>query len=315
MASLENIQIKAISPNKEERLESLRLMRETSPDLNDNPQTWGCLHRLTQDTDNTVRLNATDVLMIFFSFPDYKKMAWEDLHMLLQDKNDSIREQAVHTLDQVFSKVPDAHQAWKDLHDLAQDPNDHIRIDAAIFLGRNFSIIPDIFQAQEDLCLLTEDIHYYVRYWAGNALSNAFPYVPDKDKAWDSLYKLTQQVVSEEDDYFYISHAYHWLGKVCIFKATEAQNEHDMRAEVKRAIEFFNTSSQLSYVSPARFCLPFYRSFDAIIFKNEEDSLAEVQNNIQTAKSEVHYSKYNELLIKTVEKLSLARRSLQIKRQ
>ena len=53
------------------------------------------------------------------------------------------------------------------------------------------------------------------------------------------------------------------------------QIEHgseDYKKELEKAIEFFEIAAKESpsWLNPAQFCLPFYRSFHTIIFKKQE---------------------------------------------
>lgn len=66
--------------------------------------------------------------------------------------------------------------------------------------------------------------------------------------------------------------------------------------ELETALGFFEKSSKEStYFNPAKFCLPFYRSFHAITFKKEEAE-AEVKKYLADTKSAVEGSKSKENL-------------------
>lgn len=93
-----------------------------------------------------------------------------------------------------------------------------------------------------------------------------FVSMPDKQQEWNDLIRLTSD---EESDVR--SRANHSLGRISIFKASQAKTDKDYKEELEKAIEFFGTAAlEASYFNPAQFCLPFYRSFYAIIFEKQE---------------------------------------------
>ena len=140
-----------------------------------------------------------------------------------------------------------------------------------------------------------------MRWRAANALGFAFPQIPDKEEAWRDLIRLTE----DEDDSVRAS-ANHSLGRVSIFRATDAEDEEEFREEIKNALEFFERSSKEStYFNPSSFCLPFYKSFYTITFEKvgAED---EVKRYLAEAKSASEGSKNKETLIEAVENLANA---------
>jgi hypothetical protein len=55
--------------------------------------------------------------------------------------------------------------------------------------------------------------------------------------------------------------------------ASQTETDEVYKKELEKAIEFFETASKESkYLlpNPVQFCLPFYRSFYSIIFKNRK---------------------------------------------
>ncbi len=84
------------------------------------------------------------------------------------------------------------------------------------------------------------------------------------------------------------------LGKVSIFNASQAGEEEDYKKELEKAIKFFEVaaleSSRTGEDNPSEFCLPFYRSYHAIIFRKRE-AKDEVDKYLIEAKAAVQNSK------------------------
>ena len=139
------------------------------------------------------------------------------------------------------------------------------------------------------------------------ALGSIFPHVPNKQHAWDDLIKL-----STDEDHSVITCANHSLGKVSIFKASQAEEEADYKKELEKAIVFFEKATRESHgwFNPSNFCLPFYRSFHTIIFKRQ-GAKEEMDRYLAEAKSAIEGSKSKELLLEAVENLSNALREVQ----
>ncbi len=264
----------------------------------DKKQAWNDLHRLTSDKDSNVRWGATDALGIAFSFVIDKKLAWNDLHRLTSDDDTDVRWRAANTLGIAFSHVPDKEQAWDDIICLTSDNSGYVRWRAANMLGIAFSHVPDKKLAWEDLHRLTSDNDTGVRSGAANALGIAFSHVPDKKLAWNDL----RQLASDKDRYVRIA-ANHSSGKVSIFRASDA-DEDGFKLEMENAIGFFERASNEAtfYDNPAKFCLPFYRSFYALTFKKEEAD-ADMQIYLAEAKRAVEGSESKEKLFQAVENL------------
>ena len=142
---------------------------------------------------------------------------------------------------------------------------------------------------------------------AAYALGSAFSQVPDKQQAWNDLHRLT----NDEDSYVR-TYANHSLGKVSIFKASQAEKEEDYKKELEKAIEFFEKAARnhLNGHNPSQFCLPFYRSFHTIIFKKQE-AKEEVDKYLEEAKAAIKGSKSKELLFEAVENLANALKEVQ----
>ena len=258
-----------------------------------------------------MRRNAAFALAVCYShLPDEcKNQAWDDLIRLTQDKNDYVRREAAVSLGVCYSHLPDEckNQAWDDLHRLTQDKTDYVRREAAVSLGACYSYLPDECknQAWDDLHRLTQDKTNYVRSSAAFALGACYSHLPDeyKNQAWDDLHRLTQ-----DNDRDIRVAANHSSGRVSIYRASEAKIDDAVRKELETALIYFEKSSKEStfyYFNPAKFCLPFYRSFHAITFR-KENAEAEVKKYLADAKSAVEGSKSKENLLEAVENLGNA---------
>ncbi len=277
--------------------------------LEDKKQAWEDLIRLTADEYRTVREGAASVLGTAFSYVPDKKQAWKDLIRLTDDEYSDVRLYAAYALGAVFSHVPDKKQAWEDLHRLTANENIGVRLHTVSALGTAFSHIPDKKQAWEDLHRFVTDENSYVRQRAAEALGTVFSQVLDKKQAWEDMIDLT---VDKDSDVR--ASAYNSLGRTSIFKVANAENNIDIRKELEEAIKFFEQSSeQETFFKPAKFCLPFYRSFYAITFKKHETE-AEVQRYLSEAKSAVEGSESREKLFEAVENLGNALKEAQKER-
>jgi len=214
-----------------------------------------------------------------------KVQAWDDLHRLTSDKGNFALWWAIYILERAFEKAPDEKQMWEDLMWHTSD-------------------VPDKEKALKDMHQFTSYTHSSVREAAANAIGSAFAHVPDEKKAWDDLHRLTYD--TDRDVRIAANHS---SGKVCIFRAGEAENENVFRKEMENALGFFEKASkEATYFNPAKFCLPFYRSFFAITFKKEE---AEVQKYLTEAKKAVEGSESKEKLLEAVENLGNALKKAQ----
>lgn len=176
---------------------------------------------------------------------------------------------------------------------------------AADALSSAFPQVPDIEQAWNDLHRLASDNESYVRGRVADALGIAFSHVSDKNQAWEDLIRLT----SDTDSGVRIA-ANHSLGRVSIFRASEA-DEYGFKREMEDALGFFEKASkEATYFNPAKFCLPFYRSFYALAFKKEEAE-AEVHRYLSEAKNAVQDSKSKKMLLEAVENLGKALKEVQ----
>jgi len=293
-------------------------------------QAWDDLIRFIQDNDESVRRYAVNSLGACYSHvpEEYKKQAWDDLHRLTQDKRKAIESQsaielfglglvqdedepmrrhAADALGACYSHVPEGYkkQAWDDLHRLTQDNDEYVRKGAANSLGACYSHIPEEYkkQAWDDLIKLTQDKDDSVRSEAIYSLGACYSHIPEeyKEQAWDNLHKFTQ----DKDMTIRIA-ANHSSGRISIYRASQAKSEEIVRKELETALSFFKESSNEStYFNPAKFCLPFYRSFYTITF-GKEDAGVEVKKYLADAKSAVKGSKSKEKLLDVVENLGNA---------
>jgi len=148
---------------------------------------------------------------------------------------------------------------------------------------------------------LTKDPDSNVRIGAADALGSVFQYMPEKNKTSKDLLALTKG----EDSDVRVS-ANHSLGKISVYRATIAEDEDLLQKELENAIVFFEKSAlESTWFNPAKFCLPFYRSYYLVIFKKQEAE-KEVKKNLDEAKRAVSSSESREKLLEAVENLSNA---------
>jgi hypothetical protein len=169
-------------------------------------------------------------------------------------------------------------------------------------LGIVFPNIPDKNLAWDILHLMTR----YVHDASAVAIGLSFPCIPDKKLAWTDLIWLAQ-----DKDKDIKGSANYSLGRASIFKATEAESEKDFRKELEKAVGFFEKSlKNTTYHNPARFCLPFYRTFYTITFKKQNAPI-ELQKYLSEAKSAVEGSDNKKKLLEAVENLGNALKEVQ----
>jgi nucleoside phosphorylase/HEAT repeat protein len=222
------------------------------------------------------------------------------INRMVRSKETKDHLKAAELLNTHFSNLQNKELAWQDLQDLTRDKdNQDVRYTATVCIGEHISQIPDTNQAWQDLVRLTKDSFPKVRLAAASSLVSAFSCVSDKNQAWKDLIELTQ-----DEDSIVRMYAYHSLGRASVLKATEAENGDRLLREIKAAIRYFEKSSQEEEKGPARFCLPFYRSYFAIIFQDAKED--EVKRYLNQAKIEVGRSDSKAELIEAVENLAKA---------
>jgi hypothetical protein len=228
--------------------------------------------------------------------------ACKDLLKLTEAQDILVRMRAVDVLGSSFYRVPDKEQAWKVLHSLTEDKESIMRWHVVEALGSSFSFIPDKNQAWKVLHRFTEVKESIVRWRAVDILGSSFSLVPDKDRTW----KIFQRLTDDPDSYVRCA-AYHSLGKASVFKAINAKEDKAFKEELEKAIELFGRSSREAneLYNPAKFCLPFYRSFLAVTFL-EAGSQEQVTRYLEEAKTAIAGSKSRALLLEAVENLTQA---------
>lgn len=330
------------SDDPKERIKALEQLRSNFPLLPDKEKAGNDLHKLAKDDNSDVRRPATLILSELFHYIPDKQTAWKDLHNRTKDIDNDVRWMATFAIGPIYSEVPNQQQAWNDLHKLTYDKNNGIRGMAAKSLRSAFPHISNKEEVWNDLHRLTHDEDGIVRGVAAKSLRSAFPYISDKESMWNDLHRLS---VDEDysvrlgvtstlgSSYSHIpdketalgdlyklandekravqSAAYHSLGKISVFKASQAENEEEYRKELENAIEFFEKASQESISSSSsQFCLPFYRSFHTILF-NKNEAKEEVNKYLAEAKGAINGSRSKEQLLKVVEKLANALEKVQ----
>lgn len=218
-----------------------------------------------------------------------------EIHRKCISDNVEDRREAVDRLRTNFTDLPEKEAAWKDLIRLAGDKNRPQPPVCTVWGGR-----------LKNLIRLTGDENSFVRWMAADALGAAFAAVPDKESAWKDLIRLT----GDEDSSVRVS-ANHSLGRASIFRATETENEEEFRKELENALQYFERSAaEATYSNPAKFCLPFYRSFYSLTCKSEV-SEGEVEKYLKEAKDASEGSRSKEDLLEAVENLSNALKETQ----
>ena len=271
----------------------------------DKNAAWDDLHKFRKDDDKYIREKTACALGSAFPHILDKNEAWNDLHSLTKDEDENVRMKAAYAFGSAFPHIPDKKEAWNDLHRLTEEEDVNVRMQAAYAFGSAFPHIPDKKGAWNDLHRLTEEEDENVRMQAASALGSAFPYVLDKKEIWDDLHRLI-----EDENKNVRMYAYHSLGSAYVCKATETEDEGKLKDELKQAIDYFEKSSQeavYKLVNPARFCLPFYRSYYAIISEmHEAEAEAEVAKYLEEAKEATDNSESKERLLDAVNNLANA---------
>lgn len=264
------------------------------------------LLNLTEDKNWKVRSVIAEAIGSSFFHLTNKDRATEALLTMAKDKDIFVQRNAVEAIGSAFSQVTDKVRAWNELLVLIKHDDRFVLIGAAYALGSAFPHVTDKDQATEALLDLINDKDTDVRSVAAEALGSVFPYVTDKNQIAENLLTLTKDEKSIVRAY-----ANHSLGRAYVFRATESKDEENFRKELERALQFFEKSSRKETNSqPARFCLPFYRSFYMLTFKKEE-AKAEVQKYFEEAKSAVENSYSKEKLLEAVKNLGNALKEVQ----
>jgi len=268
--------------------------------LPDKEQGWQDLYKLAQDRDSNLRWVAKSTLISSFALLPDKKMGWQDISSLAHNQKREVRLVAANVLGSIFPLLLDKDLGWQDLDRLVHDDYSDVRRGAAGALGLSFAHLPDREQGWKVLIRLARDKDSEVRGSAAGAFGSSFALLPDKEAGWKVLIGLAQDQVSGVR-----MNAYHSLGRASIYRASEASEKNVIRAELEAAVEYFERSSkEKSYFNPARFCLPFYRSYLALTFQGASES--EVQRYLAEAKEAVGSSENRRELFGAVENLAKA---------
>jgi len=296
-----NIHQKFISEDADNHIEVVKEIRIYFADFSDKDkeQAWKDLLELTKDEDSYVQWSAVDALGLVLQHVTEKEQAWRDLLALI--KEIEVQWHAAKGVCAAFQHLKDKDKAWEDLLALTEDKDFAVRYLAVYELGVAFQYMPDKEQAAKDLLALAKDVDSIVLKVAANALGQVFPYMPDKEQAVKNLLALTKD--DEREVRLYANYS---LGKISIYRATDAKSEESLKEEMVKAIEYFEKSSYESKnFNMAEFCLPFYRSYNAVIFK-KEDTNEEIERNLEEAKRAVAGSKSKEKLLQAIENLANA---------
>lgn len=302
MVDQAEIRKKVFSEMVEDRREAARLLQESFQELSDKNIAVQDLHRLVQDSDQSVRRAVAYSLgSIFRHLPD-KRQVWKDLHNLVSpDERPAVRQAAAYSLGPAFKYIPDKDLAWKDLHDLVSPSQERaVRQAAILSLGSALKYISDKDLAWKDLHIAVKDHDSGIRWAAARSLGPAFPHLHNRSQAWRDLDKL-----SHDDDSRIHPQALYSLGRASIFKATEAANDQAFQGLLEKAIGFFELSSKGPTRNPSKFCLPFYRSFYVITFGGT-CSISEVNGYLMEAKYAAGRSKDKEILLEALDELTQA---------
>ena len=221
-----------------------------------------------------------------------------------------MRRKAAFALVSSFSRIFDRRQAWNDIIQLLQDEDRSVRAIVAGTIGTTFPLASDRRRAWEDLHGMTRNKHENVRIGVAGALGSIFPSIPNQKQAHEDLILLTK-----DKNKYVRALAYHSLGKVSIYRATEAESEEIFREDFKNALDSFEKSlKEAAYFNPPKFCYPFYRSFYTITFKKYTPE-SEVQKYLAEAKRATEGSESRAQLLEAIENLANALKEVQNARE
>jgi len=293
----------ALDRNEPVRRIAAKLLGSVFYHIPNKEQAWKNLHDLSMDEDDQVRFIAARAIgSAFPNLPD-KELAWQDLIRLAGDEDRDVRWAVAKAIEIAFPFLPDTNLAWKKLHKLVWDPESALGMGraAAEAIGSAFPYLPEKELAWQDLRRLSSSGEEMTAVAAAKAIGYAFPNIPDKKTAWQHLLKLTKDL--RPGVRCFSNHA---LGRVSIFKATEAEDSAEFRARLEDSIYYFEKSFEEGNIqNPAAFCLPFYRSLHGLLF-TEASNEVELSKYIDQARRTVEDSKSRETLLEAIENLSLA---------
>lgn len=308
MVDQEEIHRKCNSDDPDERLDAISQLYDIFEYIPDKQLAWQDLHRLTSDEESCLRQEVAVALRIVFKNVPDKQQAWQDLHRLTLDEDKYVRLRAGEAFQIIFKDLPDKKQAWKDLVRLTSDEYPYLRLEATKVLGIVFKDMPDEQHVWEDLHRLASDEDKDVRREIAGVFGTVFKHIPDKERVWEDLHILT----SDKDIDVRVG-AYHSFGRISIYKASQSEREDEYLEELEKAIEFFEISVKDSnwWHNPSSFCLPFYRSFYAIVSAKKREAKKEVEKYLSEAKNKIYRSENKKLLFEAVENLANALKEVQ----
>lgn len=267
---------------------------------------WEYLVKFTFDKDSQVRTIASNALVDNFSFAPDKQKAWEDLIKVTYGERQA-RNIVADALKLTIPMINNKDKSWEDLLRLTAHKDIDVRNQVAYALVSAFYLIPDKQRLSQDLCNCMRNKDRNVRATVASIISSVYSQLPDQRQFWEELIEITS-----DEDIGVRRNAYYCLGKISIFKASQAENEIDYRREFEQAIKFFEkTSHESTLFNPSHFCLPFYRSFYTIISDENQQAKDEVVKYLKEARNAVKRSKNKELLLEAVDNLAKALEEVQ----
>lgn len=342
---VEQISKKIVSEDADERFIALVLLRNVTFSIFPNKQKmWDCLVELVDDSQDFISYDASSVLSSAFDQVPDKQLAWKNLVGLKNvqhsyaryevvavlissfsqikdeqqkqkacqdicefiESHDIITKRAVaNSLGDVFTNVPDEQkkQVWDILHTFTKEKDVYIRRAAAKSLGAAFSSIPNKQEAWRDLSRLASanEDSIDVKKMAAISLGLAFSLIPDKEEAYKILIEM-----SKHDSKDIKVAANYSLGRVHIFKASQADNKKDRGNELKDAIRFFEVvteDSNYNWINPSRFCLPFYRPYYTIVYDRQEIDKERIDRDLSALKTIIERSMNSKKISKSKNRM------------
>ncbi len=270
---------------------------------------WDILHNLADDPDIGVKSSVVTSIDVAFEHLSDKEEAWNDLIKIITTGNPFLRSNStVFSLQRPVLCVPDKNQAVEDLIKLANDENGNVRSN---IIRPMCSIIRYLNEENKNrvfniIYSMVESNDRHVLSEIALSLGYVYQYIPDKDKAFGELLRL------KEDDSVYVRvSSNRSLGRISIFKASQAETEEEYEKELENAVSFFEKVAEIDLYNPFDFCLPFYRAFHTLIFKKQKEAKEEVDRYLAEAKEAIKGSESRELLFDAVENLANALKEVQ----
>ncbi|MCC4770330.1 hypothetical protein FXV91_09035 [Methanosarcina sp. DH2] len=234
---------------------------------------------------------------------------------MILDENSDVRGGAAKAIGAAFSHLPDKQQAWNDLHELTYDDSEYreyVNWDIASAIGTAFLCLPDKEQAWNDLCRLAIDECCEARQKAIEVLGFAFIHVPNKQKALNDIYELTKY--GDEEDSDITTYAYHSLGNISLFKASQCKDVEEYKRELEQAIGFFKKAGQTNWCeNPSRFNLCLFGALHTMLF-NKQGANEDLNEYLACIKSITQYLRADQckkLLREAIENLATASKQVQ----